>query len=255
MRPGGSQRRGRTRVAVLLVGLAALIGGLPAPTVAAGPARPAVVAVRVIGRSLQGRPIVAWRVGDPHATVHAVAMAVLHGDEAAPRQILWALRDGRPVHGIDLWLLPTVNPDGLARRTRRNARGVDLNRNFPFRWAHLDGNVDSGPRASSEPETRALMRFFADVRPRYVVSFHQPLHGVDTSVPGSGPFAHRLARALDLPAKAMVCSGVCHGTFTGWFAHRFPGTAVTVEYGAHPGRHRLRVSAPRQLLRALGGSR
>jgi hypothetical protein len=52
-----------------------------------------------------------------------------------------------------------------------------------------------------------------------------------------------------------VCGGVCHGTFTEWFMHRFAGTAVTVEYGAHPGRHRMRVTAPRQLLRVLGASR
>ena len=53
----------------------------------------------------------------------------------------------------------------------------------------------------------------------------------------------------------MRCGDVCHGTFTDWFAHRFAGTAVTVEYGAHPGRHRMRVTAPRRLLRVLGGWR
>jgi len=35
---------------------------------------------------------------------------------------------------------------------------------------------------------------------------------------------------------------------TGWFNSRFHGAAVTVEYGAHPGRRRLTVAAPRQIL-------
>ena len=217
--------------------------------------RPAVIGHRVIGYSARGRAIHAWRVGDPHASVTAVAMGVMHGDEPASRQILRAIRDGAPVRGIDLWLLPTVNPDGLARHTRRNAHGVDLNRNFPHRWADLAGSYESGPRPASERETRVLMRFFADIRPRYVVSFHQPLHGVDTSVPEARRFAFRLARHLELPRKRLVCGGVCHGTFTEWFMHRFEGLAVTVEYGDHPSRHRMRVTAPRQLLAALGARR
>jgi protein MpaA len=159
------------------------------------------------------------------------------------------------VSGIDLWLVPVANPDGLARHTRKNAHGVDLNRNFPSHWAALDGRYESGPRAASEPETRALMAFFSDIRPRRVVSFHQPLHGVDVSAREARPFARRLASALNLPRKSLTCGGVCHGTFTEWYMARTTGVAVTVEYGAHPSRHRMTVAAPRQLLRVLGGSR
>ena len=51
------------------------------------------------------------------------------------------------MHGIDLWLVPVYNPDGLARHTRRNAHGVDLNRNYPYKWIRQGGNYDSGPQA------------------------------------------------------------------------------------------------------------
>ena len=87
--------------------------------------------------------------------------------------------DGGPISGVDLWVIPSYNPDGLARGTRENAQGVDLNRNFPHRWADLDGTYESGSGPASEPETRAVMRFLRDVRPARVLSFHQPLYGVD----------------------------------------------------------------------------
>ena len=72
-------------------------------------------------------------------------------------------------------MVPVYNPDGLAAGTRKNARGVDLNRNFPYHWANLDGNYESGPKPASEPETRAMMRFLRQVRPDWILSFHQPL--------------------------------------------------------------------------------
>ena len=44
------------------------------------------------------------------------------------------------MHGVNLWVVPVYNPDGLARHTRKNAHGVDPNRNYPFKWAHLTGS-------------------------------------------------------------------------------------------------------------------
>lgn len=215
--------------------------------------RPAVVEQRVIGHSLTGTPIRAWRLGQPGER-RVVLVSTMHGDEPHTRRILTSLRDGAPIHGIDLWVVPTYNPDGLSRHTRKNARGVDLNRNFPYRWTDLDGTYESGRRPGSEPETRAMMRFLADIRPRRVVSFHQPLVGVDTDTKDAS-FARRLARALRLPRTTLDCGGVCHGTMTSWFNARFPGAALTVEYGEHPSRHRMAVEAPRQLLRVLGARR
>ena len=93
-------------------------------------------------------------------------MAGMHGDEPGPSRILYQLRDGRPIKGADIWVIPVYNPDGRARHTRQNAHGVDLNRNWPYHWAHLGGATYSGPRAASEPETRAVMAFLKAVRPR-----------------------------------------------------------------------------------------
>lgn len=214
-----------------------------------------VIESRTIGHSVKGRAIKAYRVGNPKSRNKVLVMSTMHGDERDTRRIVRSIGNGKPVHGIDLWLIGVLNRDGLVRNTRKNAHGVDLNRNFPYHWAKLNGRYESGGHAASEPETRALMRFIGKIRPQRIVSIHQPLHGVDVSTPRSRTFGKRLAAALHLPRKNLTCGGVCHGTFTQWFMHKYGGRAVTVEYGAHPSRHRMRVTAPRQLIHVLGGSR
>lgn len=218
-----------------------------ATVAAAGPS----ATVRVIGHSVRGRPIRALRIGDPHARRTVVVLAAMHGDELAARRILGTLRKRDRIRRLDLWVVPTVNPDGARRHHRKNARGVDLNRNYPVRWKRLRGPYDSGPRPRSEPETRTIMRFLRRTHPRYVVSFHQPLHGVDSSRPKTRPLARRLARHLNLPRKSFRCGGHCHGTMTQWFNKRRPGAAVTVELGPSPSRRYLTKVAPRGLLRAV----
>jgi predicted deacylase len=244
------------RLGIATAGLALLAAsspGLPSSAQAAPAQRGAVIGTRVLGKSVQGRKIVAWHLGEP-GKPKVVLMSAMHGNERAPRQILQALRDGAPIHGINLWVVPTYNPDGAAAGTRKNAHGVDLNRNFPYKWVDLDGNYESGRKPASEPETRAMMRFLSDIRPRWILSFHQPLHGVDTDTKRP-TFARKVARHLDLPAKKFSCGSVCHGTMTMWFNHKFAGTALTVEYGATPPRRLMRVRAPRQVLSIWGARR
>jgi predicted deacylase len=231
--------------------------GLAAPASArVADERPAVVGERVLGHSVRGRAIVAWHLGEPGrpGVPRVVLISTMHGNEGAPRRILEALRDGPQVLGVDLWVVPTYNPDGLAAHSRRNAHGVDLNRNYPYSWTDLDGSYESGPGPASEPETRAMMRFLRDVRPRYILSFHQPLNGVDTDTKDRA-YARRVARRLHLAPKTFSCGGVCHGTMTGWYNHRFRGAALTAEYGAHPSRARMRKTAPRQVLGIFGAWR
>ena len=250
-------RPGRTTVVVAALALAAALAGVPQSTAApraaaaAAPRAGHVLETRVLGRSVRGRPITAWhmdnRADGTRTGPTVVLIATMHGNEGAPRQILRSLRGGKAIHGVDLWLVPAYNPDGLAAHTRRNAHGVDLNRNYPYHWVDLDGNYESGSRPASEPETRAMMGFLREVRPDYVLSFHQPLHGVDTDNKRPA-FSHRVARTLGLPATTLDCGGVCHGTMTGWFNDRFEGFALTVEYGARPPARLMRVTAPRQVL-------
>lgn len=230
---------------------ATLATGIPPAT--ADPGRPAVVESRTLGLSTAGRPIKAWRLGEP-GKPKFVVISTMHGNERHTRRIVTALRDGRRITGIDLWVVPMYNPDGYARGTRKNARGVDLNRNYPHNWADLDGSYESGRGPSSEPETRAMINFLTEIKPRRIVSFHQPLNGVDVNTKRPA-FARKLARALRLPKTSLNCGGVCHGTMTSWYNANFKGAALTVEYGYRPSRQRMTKQAPAALLRVLGGRR
>ena len=217
--------------------------------------RPAVIGSRIIGRSVRDRPIRAFHLGQPRrAGSTVVAIAAMHGDERRSARPLRHLRDHRPVLGADLWVIPVLNPDGYVRHDRQNARGVDLNRNFPVRWADLDGETESGPRPASEPETRAAMRFLRKVDPDHVVSLHQPLYGVDPRTKNPA-FARRLAREMRLPLRRIDCGGACHGTMTQWFNARRDGDSITAEFSQRPSPRYLRRTAPNGLLRTIGGHR
>jgi hypothetical protein len=242
------------RVLIVLLGSLLLAVLSPGGSEAIG-RHPAVVQVRVIGHTVQGQNIVALRLGQPTSHRKVVVLSAMHGNETGPSRILYNLRDGRAIRGADVWVVPQYNRDGIRRHTRQNARGVDLNRNFPLHWKRQTGATNSGPRAASEPETRAVMAFLRQIRPNYVVSFHQPLYGVGRTGGKGGSFVQRLHRGLGLPVRSFNCSGVCHGTMTEWFNATLPGVAVTVEYGRGLSSRQATRTGPTGLLRAVGARR
>src|SRR5436190_23307660 len=90
-----------------------------------------LAAAAVVGHSNRGRPIELLHVPGPGPRV--LVVGAIHGNEPAGIAVVRALaRVRRPQ--VDLWLVPDLNPDGLAAGTRQNARGIDLNRNFATRW-------------------------------------------------------------------------------------------------------------------------
>ena len=238
--------------------LVLLVTGLLVPARTTDAQANGILGTRLLGYSVQHRKIVAYHLGDPHARPTMVLLGQMHGDEHAGVVVARSvLRYAARLHGVNLWVIPTMNPDGDAAHTRQNAHHVDLNRNWPYHWRHLTGQYYSGPRPLSEPETRAVRRFLLDVHPRFVASLHQPLHGVDVDA-GSGPAYHRfrnaLAHNLNLPIKNFDCWSVCYGSLSGWFHARGIGNAVeTVEFGRHPPRTYLTSRVRRGIIAAMGG--
>lgn len=109
---------------------------------------------------------------------------------------------------VDVFLIPMVNPDGnyrvfngqpMWRKNVKGGYGVDLNRNYPYRWSECGGSSGStysdqyrGDKPASEPETQAMVKFIEQIKPKYSISYHSyselvlyPYSCEGENVPGS----------------------------------------------------------------------
>ena len=174
----------------------------------------------LLGRSLQGRAINAVEVGDP-AGRRVLVIGSVHGNEPAGIAVARRLEQLSPA-GIDLWVVRDLNPDGHAAGTRGNAHGVDLNRNFPYRWRRLGGVYESGPRPLSEREARIAYRLILRLRPAVTIWFHQHLDLVWASG-GDLAVEREFARVSRLPYRRLP---PLRGSAIDWQNHRLPGTTA-----------------------------
>ena len=205
-----------------------------------------------IGRSTRGRPIIALRAGDTASAERALVVGCIHGNECAGTAVTRILAGSAPA--VDLWIVPNLNPDGFALGRRQNARGVDLNRNFPSEWKAGGRPWDAeypGPRPLSEPETRAAARLIRRIEPAVTIWFHQPQALVRAWGP-SMPAARRYARLAGMRFRAIRWP---RGTAPNWQNHRFPGTSsFVVELRAGPLKPPAANRHARALLALLGAS-
>jgi murein peptide amidase A len=182
----------------------------------------------VVGHSVQQRPITLVHVAGPGPRI--LVVGCIHGNEPAGIAIVRALEQTHP--RADLWLVPVLNPDGLAADTRQNAHGVDLNRNFPSLWQHFGhpgSTYYSGPKPFSEPETRAARDLIRRIKPRYTIWYHQHMDVVWAY--GRSTAAGR--RYAQLAGMRLLHRSWLAGSATNWQNHLPDGGAsITVELPA-----------------------
>jgi protein MpaA len=209
----------------------------PAPPVAGQPIDLAAIPVDqpyTFGTSVQGRPLTVIRRGDP-AGVRVLVIGAIHGNEDDGMAIVDVLATAAVPSGVELWLVPAVNPDGVAAQDRQNANGVDLNRNFPEKWAPL-GELGEwqygGVAAASEPETRAMVALGNAVQADLTLWYHQDLFRISPSTGRQGQFRQRYAELTGLPLVA-VTGGTYTGTASQWsrVAGAQDNVGFTVELG------------------------
>lgn len=189
---------------------------------------------RSYGTSVEGRPLRVLSIGDAagHAARRpALFLASIHGDEPVGTPLLHRFverlkQTGLPRGAGAVSVVPAANPDGLAAGTRNNARGIDLNRNFPA--GNFDARSEHGALPLCEPESRALHDLVLALRPRLVVSIHQPYGCLDYDGPGRD-LAARMAAASDLELKRV---GSRAGSLGSWVGLTLGFPIATVEFRA-----------------------
>ncbi|XP_047526068.1 carboxypeptidase B-like [Pieris napi] len=149
----------------------------------------AIISVRSIGKSFEGRDLKVLRISNGKPSNKAVFIdGGMHAREwISPATVTYFINqfaenfdeEEDDIRNIDWYFLPVVNPDGyeythtadrLWRKNRkpavgRQCAGTDLNRNFGYRWggkgasANPCSDIFRGNRMFSEPESKALGDF------------------------------------------------------------------------------------------------
>ena len=165
---------------------------------------PDLVTVESIGRTHEGRDMWAIRVTSQAKQKYGKPTVFLnslhHAREVMTVEVALDAADylaanyatNTEVHDwldrAEIWIVPMVNPDGsnkvwtedsMWRKNASGSDGVDVNRNYPYRWNQCNGSSGTpssdtyrGPSAGSENETQAIMALVGRIRPVYSISFH-----------------------------------------------------------------------------------
>lgn len=150
-----------------------------------------------------------------------LVFGLIHGDEVESEELAnhWINRLSRLEPSNHWRILPSLNPDGKKLKTRGNANGVDINRNFPTKdWdevalKHWNEKLKSnnrrypGPSAGSEAETKCAIKHIEEFKPDVIVAIHTPYGLLDFDGP-SEKIKNKTVPFKSLPWRRL-------GTFTG----------------------------------------
>jgi murein peptide amidase A len=156
------------------------------------------------GRSVEGRALVYAEFGDPKAENTTLILSTVHGDEVTPLYLgielaHWVQENQGELGKMHVIIAPLVNPDGFLKhpRTRMNARGVDVNRNFDTQdwqkralmaWKvryRKDPRRFPGNAPRTEPETLFQEDLIQKFKPQKILSIHSPLNFLDYDGPST----------------------------------------------------------------------
>jgi len=165
------------------------------PTVTASACRQSAVAPSG-AKSNNGFPILERDIAAGPTAPRVLLLGGIHGDEPSASALVFRwlqTMDTPAAQGLHWKVAPLLNPDGLlaAKPQRVNARGVDLNRNFPTPdwqreapryWAKVtrsDPRRFPGKSPLSEPESRWVHATIESFHPDLIVSVHAPFGVLD----------------------------------------------------------------------------
>jgi hypothetical protein len=157
-------------------------------------------------KSVRGVPLYTRDLAQEQPKLRVLVTGAIHGDELSSASLAFhwirlAGEDSRLPQPVHWRFVPVLNPDGLLSRPprRTNARGVDLNRNFPTPHWQRDARLYwekrtrkdprrwPGPQPLSEPESRFLHDQMERFRPHLIVAIHAPYGVLDFDGPSVPP--------------------------------------------------------------------
>ena len=230
-----------------------------------------------IGKSYDKRKIYCLRIGKENAKRKLVIDAAIHGREWKNTQILMRqteemLRDypdyKKRFESTCIYILPMTNPDGVTisqygfkaiknkklqklckkigkrKIWKANARGVDLNNNFPagFKKNKYHKKPDymgySGKKAGSEKESKALMKFINKVKPDSVLNLHSTGSIIYWDFNVGKPLHDKLQELAEKVSSfneyrlmpKTVSTNACGG-FADWLVYKKDIASITLETG------------------------
>jgi hypothetical protein len=145
--------------------------------------RPDIMKLFSIGKSVKGKELWVVKISD-NVNVDEVEpefkyISSMHGDEITGRELTTFLVEEiaqkygsdqeltELVNNTEIYILPSMNPDGSERKQRGNANGIDLNRNFPD-----ISNPNSNSTAGRQIENQFVMQFQASRKFSLSANFH-----------------------------------------------------------------------------------
>ncbi|CAH6933211.1 murein tripeptide amidase A [Vibrio chagasii] len=190
------------------------------------------------GNSVLGAPLL-YFPAQVESESRGLIIAGTHGDETASIAGLSCALRSLPVANLRHDVILSMNPDGNQLGTRANANQVDLNRAFPtqnwtedgtvYRWSShtpvRDVKVKTGQAEQLEPEVQSLISLIEQRKPKFVISFHEPLAMVDD--PTQSELASWLGKQFNLPLVEDV-DYETPGSFGTWCQERSL-SCITVE--------------------------
>lgn len=230
-----------------------------------------------LGKSYDGREIWCLRIGSASAGRKLVIDAAIHAREWKNTQVL--MRQAEEIlreynehkerfRRVCVYLIPMDNPDGvtisqygdrgirnkkLKKKIKKlghfstwknNARGVNLNNNFPAGFPEKkkkkpDAVSYPGKKAGSEKETQALMKFIEKIKPDTVINLHSTGSILYWDFNVSGELhqkQYNLAKKIRsynhyrMMPKSQSTEG--HGGFADWLVYEKKIPSVTIETGS-----------------------
>ncbi len=246
-----------------------------------------IVSYEIIGKSTDGRNIYDVVIGNSQAKKTLLVVSTLHAREymaslLCMNQIEYYLshyyqsiqgkRVSEVLDNISIHYIVMANPDGVAisqfgfdairdkalrkrlrrmggssKRWKANARGVDLNRNFPFRfkvYGRAGSEGFSGKRVASEIETRAIIKLVKALKKKTKLKGVINYHAMGSIIFGSCKSGcsikkpttkmYRLARNISGYSSAAGYPSFGHGSFREYVMYKKNVASITIEIGRRP---------------------